>query len=79
MGYHSAKNNWNNAICSNTDEPGEDHTKWSKSEKDKHRMISLIHGSEKMLQMNLFTKEKQTQTLKTILWSPKGKGGGGGG
>ena len=29
-----------------------------------------------MIQMNLLTKQKQTQTLKTNLWLPKGKGGG---
>ena len=27
--------------------------------------------------MKLFTKQKQTQILKTNLWLPKGKGGGG--
>ena len=32
MEYYSAiKKEWNNAICSNTDVPGGDHTKWSKS------------------------------------------------
>ena len=32
MEYYSAiKKEWNNAICSNTDGPGGDHTKWSKS------------------------------------------------
>ena len=28
------KKEWNNAICSNMDEPRDSHTKWSKSEKD---------------------------------------------
>ena len=31
-------------ICSNMDGPRDDHTKWSKSEKDKYQMISLICG-----------------------------------
>ena len=35
---------WNNAICSNMDGPRDYHTKWSKSEKDKYHMISLICG-----------------------------------
>ena len=31
---------WNDAICSHTDEAGDYHTIWSKSEKDKyHRML----------------------------------------
>ena len=34
---------WNNATCSNTDGPGDYHTKWSKSDKDKYHMISLTH------------------------------------
>lgn len=33
-----------NAICSNTDGPKEEHTKRSKSEKDKYNTISLICG-----------------------------------
>ena len=32
---------WNNAIFSNMDGPGDDHTKGSKSEKDKY-MVSFI-------------------------------------
>ena len=46
--YHvillSHKREWNNAICSNTDGPRDYHTKWSKPEKDKYHMISLICG-----------------------------------
>ena len=32
------KKEWNSAICSNMDEPGDDHSKWSKS--DWERQIS---------------------------------------
>ena len=32
---------WNNGICSNIDGPGDDHTKWSKSDKDKHHNIIM--------------------------------------
>ena len=40
-------------------------------------MISLICKILEMMQMNLLTKQKQTEhTLKTNLWLPKGKGGG---
>ena len=40
----SHKKEWNNAICSNMDGPRDYHTKWSKSDKDKYHMISLIYG-----------------------------------
>ena len=58
----SHKKEWN-AICSNMDGPRDYHTKWSKS--DKERQISYItytRNLKKMVQMNLFTKQKQTQT-----------------
>ena len=38
----SHKKELNNAICSNMDGPRDYHPKWSKSEKDKYHMISLI-------------------------------------
>ena len=50
----------------------------SQKEKDKYHMISLICRIYNMIQMNLFTKQKDSQTQKTNLWLPKGKGGGGG-
>ena len=40
----SPKKEWNNAIYSNMDGPKDYHTKWSKSEKDKYYIISLISG-----------------------------------
>ena len=54
------KKEWNNAIYSNMDGPRDDHTKLSKSDKDKYHMLSLICGIKKMIQVNLFTKQKQT-------------------
>ena len=54
------------------DGPRDYYTKWSQIEKDKYHMISLICGLfKKMIQMNLFTKQKQTQTSKTNLRLPK--------
>ena len=50
----------NNSLCRNMDRPGDDHTKWSQTEKDKYHMISLISGIKKIIQMSLFTKQKQT-------------------
>ena len=42
---------WNNAICSSMDGLRDYHTKWSKSDKDKYHMISLLCGIlKKMLQ-----------------------------
>ena len=35
----------------------------SQTEKDKYRMISLTCGILKMIQMTLFTKQKQTHRL----------------
>ena len=40
----SHKKEWNNAICSNVDGPRDYHTNFSKSDKDKYHMISLICG-----------------------------------
>ena len=39
----SHQKEWNNAICSHVDGPGDYHTKWSKSDKDKYH-ISLVCG-----------------------------------
>ena len=39
------------------DGPRDYHTKWSKTEKDKYH---LYVESKKKIQMNLFTKQKQT-------------------
>ena len=38
------KKEWNNTIYSNMDGPKDYHTKWSQSDKEKYRMISLICG-----------------------------------
>ena len=40
----SHKKEQNNVICSNMDGPRDCHTEWSKAEKDKYDMISLICG-----------------------------------
>ena len=38
----SHKKEWNHVICSNTEGPRDYHTNWSKAEKDKYHMISVI-------------------------------------
>ena len=40
----SHKKEQNNAICRGVGGPTDYHTKWSKSEKDKYHMVSLICG-----------------------------------
>ena len=40
---HSHLQGWNGAICSNTDTPRDDHTKWSKSEKERQRPHDTAH------------------------------------
>ena len=71
LGNHYKK--WNIAICSNMDVPRDYHTKWSNSEEEKYHMTSLIHGiSKKIIQMKLFTKQKQVHRHgKQRVWLPK--------
>ena len=54
------KKEWNNAICSNMDGPRDYHTKWSQR-KTNIIWYCLYVESLKMMQINLFTKQKQTQ------------------
>ena len=62
----SHKKSYNNAICS-MDTLGDYHTKLSQIEKNKYHMVSLYMESkkkkERKIQMNVFTKWKQTQRL----------------
>ena len=55
----SHKKEWNTAICSNMDGPGDYHTKWSKSERQIPYGIAYMWVlKKKKIQMNLFTKQK---------------------
>ena len=57
--YSAIKKEQNNAICSNMDGPRDDHTEWSKP--DRERQIYHLHiESKKIIQMNLFTKQVNT-------------------
>ena len=77
MEFYSAIKKRNNSICSNMDEPRDYHINWSKSEKEKYHMISLLYGILKSDTNELIYKtETDSQTSKTNLWLPKGKGGG---
>ena len=64
MEYYSAiKKEWNNASCSNMDGPTDYHTKWSKSDRERQIPYGITYmWNLKIIQMNLFTKQKQTRT-----------------
>ena len=72
----SHKKEWNNAICSNMDRHRDYHTKWSKSERERQIPCDILE-SKKIIQMNLYIQQKDSQTQKTNLWLPRGKGGEG--
>ena len=52
----SHKKEQNNAIGSNMDGPRNEHTRETKTEKDKYSMILLISGIQNMTQMNISMK-----------------------
>ena len=56
---------WNNAICGNMDGPRNDHSKSSKSDKDKYHMTPLICVILNMTWVNLSTKQKWTHRHRT--------------
>ena len=58
MEYYSVNNEKKNTICSNMNKPRDSHTKWSKLDKDEYHVIPCIE-SKNMIQMNLFTTQKQ--------------------
>ena len=54
--YSVIKKEWNNAICSNRDGPGDYHTKQSKPDIHKCHVISLIRGIKRMVL--IYTKQE---------------------
>ena len=48
---------WNNTIYSNLDATRDYYTKWNKSENDKYHLISLICGTRKKAQINIYKTE----------------------
>ena len=62
----SHKKEWNIAICINMDGPGDCHTEWSKSDRERQVSydIAYMWNLKKMIQMNIFTKQKQTHRLR---------------
>ena len=65
--YSVTKKEWNIAICSNMDGPRDHHTEWSQNrEKQILYDIGFFVESKRtiIIQMNLFTKQKQTHRLR---------------
>ena len=58
----SHKNKWNSAICRDVDKPRDCHIEWSKSEREKQILYNIVYiqylESRKMVEMNLFAKQK---------------------
>ena len=65
---------WNNAICGNMDGPRNDHSKSSKSDKDKYHMTPLICGILNMTWVNLSTQQKRAHRHRTQTCSCQGVG-----
>ena len=75
----SHKKEWNNAICSNMDGPSDYHTKWSKSDTGRqmsHDITYMWNLKKKKNDTNELIYKIDSQTSKTNLWLPKGKGQG---
>ena len=61
MEYYSAVKKNRYAICSNMDGPRDDHTKWSKPDKERQILYDITYMwnlKKKKIQMNLFMKQK---------------------
>ena len=67
----SHQKEWNDAICNNMDEAGDDCTSWSEPEKGRYHMMSLICGIYNMVQVNKSTKQNRLTDMVA-----KGKVGG---
>ena len=75
MEYYSTIKEWNNAICCNMDGPRDYHPRWSKSDRERQTYDITYVESKKMIQVNLFTKQKQTHRhRKQIYGYQRGKG-----
>ena len=53
----SHKKEWNCAICRDRDGTRDCHTEWNKSEREKYHILMNVE-SRKMVEMNLFAKQK---------------------
>ena len=58
----SSKKEWNNAICGDMDGSRDFHTEWSQSDRKRQIRNITYMWNLKKLQMNLFTKQRDSQT-----------------
>ena len=74
---HSHKKEWNNAIYSNMGVPGDYHTKWSKSDRERQiDDITYTWNLKRWYKWTYLQRETDSQTPKANLHLPKGKGEG---
>ena len=66
----------NNAVCNNTDGPRESHTMWKKSERESHVPYNITHMRSLKCGTNerIHKSETESQTRRTNLWLPGGRG-----
>ena len=58
----SHKKEWDHATCSNMDGPMDGHTNWSKSDRERQISYDITYmWNLKMIQINLYTKQKQRE------------------
>ena len=74
----SHKKEQNNAICSNMDATREYHTKWSKSERERQISYDITYMWNLKYDTNelIYETETDSQTQRTDLWLPRGRGVG---
>ena len=75
MEYYSAIKNI--ATCCNVDRPRDYHTKWNKSDRDRHLSFDIVYRwnlRKKYTDEHIYKTEIDPQTWKTNSWLPNGKG-----
>ena len=72
----SHKKESNKAICSNMDGPGDDHTKWSQSDRERQISYDITYmWNLKIIQMNLCTNRKTHRHRKQTYGYQRGRWG----
>ena len=62
----SHQKEWNNAICSNTDGPRDNHTKWSKSERERQIPYDITYMWNLKYDTNELIYKTETDTYHKI-------------
>ena len=71
----SHKKEWNNAISSNMDATRDDHTKWSKSDRERQIPYDITYMWNLKYDTNepIYEIETESQTYRADLWLPRGR------